>query len=78
MARATTPGDAGSAPSLNQARNPNATAQATLNLRKPLVGRDRRRSSAAAPYEPRASPVSRVQLTKARFWAICVAGTSRV
>ncbi len=68
----------GRAPSLSQARMPKAIAQAAVNPRKPEVAAVRRRRSTTAPNVPTASPVSTVQLMKARFCAICVADTSRV
>ena len=72
------PSVAGSAPSLSHARAPNPIAHAAVNPRNPLVAADARRSTTTAAYDPSASPVRTVQLMKARFWAICVAGTSRV
>ena len=75
---ATSPSEEGSAPSLSHASTPKATAQAVANPRNPRVALERRRSRTTAAYEPRARPVRTVQLMKARFWAICAAGTAPV
>src|SRR5664279_3878696 len=66
------------APSLRWASSPNPAAHAALNPRKPRVAAVRTRIRTTAPKAPTPRPVRSVQLMKARFYAICWAGTSRV
>ena len=70
---------AGRAPSESQARTPKPSAHSGREAAGSRASRSvRRRSRTTAANEPRARPVRTVQLMKARFWAICVAGTARV
>ncbi len=62
----------------SQARSPNAAAQSAVNLRYPFVAGVRRRPIATTANAPTARPARTVQLIRARFEAICSAGTGGV